>query len=285
MKIDKKTINIESNSIQELDFTWWYVWSWLNLGIGLPFGFMKLLEMKWGLASIPITFIYGVICVYMLKYNRYAFVATTVLTLNPILWIINGIYVKNRWMHPKVISGSVKEKIIDTKKSTKVPVAFATLFQSMSTALKNDQPSNNDYATVAAEIASGNIDEGLWTRCFVEADGDENRTLARYIKARTSLITETSHESSMETDSFISIPEEQEIILLPASSLELQRNVEQGYLNKLYGGSSGWTLVGQSTFDKNDRVFDKLEIILSDGRKKTLWFDITQAWSKTAKRA
>ena len=40
--------------------------------------------------------------VMILKFNKYAFLVATVLTINPLLWIINGIYLKNRWDHPKV---------------------------------------------------------------------------------------------------------------------------------------------------------------------------------------
>ena len=40
--------------------------------------------------------------VMILKFNKYAFLVATVLTIIPLLWIINGIYLKNRWDHPKV---------------------------------------------------------------------------------------------------------------------------------------------------------------------------------------
>lgn len=40
--------------------------------------------------------------ILILKFNKYAFLIATVLSLNPLLWIINGIYLKNCWCHPKV---------------------------------------------------------------------------------------------------------------------------------------------------------------------------------------
>ena len=41
------------------------------------------------------------------------------------------------------------------------------------------------YAQAAAELEDGNRDEGLWAKCFVKCDGDENKAKARYIKTRT----------------------------------------------------------------------------------------------------
>ena len=40
------------------------------------------------------------------------------------------------------------------------------------------------YEAIAVEIEERRMDQGLWTRSFGEADGDENRTRALYIKAR-----------------------------------------------------------------------------------------------------
>ncbi len=41
------------------------------------------------------------------------------------------------------------------------------------------------YAAVANEIESGQTDKGLWTRLYVENDGDEKKTKLAYIKQRT----------------------------------------------------------------------------------------------------
>jgi hypothetical protein len=277
-----KSKSDDSNN-QDLGFTWWYVWSWLNLGLGVPLVFLKMLDMRWGFVSVILALAYGAICISMLAYNRYAFVAATVLSINPLVWIINGVYVKNRWMHPKVISGSMKQKT-GSDKNKKVPSTLEDLLSRTSLIMnKVNVPSNSDYVRVSDEIALGKIDEGLWTRFFVETDGDEKRTLARYIKARAVSIAEAASVTQLTSDTLAPFPNDREIICLPASSLELQRDVEQGYLNKLYGGASGWTLISQQTIDGNERVFDKVEITVSDGRVKTIWFDITQAWNNRNK--
>lgn len=80
------------------------------------------------------------------------------------------------------------------------------------------------------------------------------------------------------------IPDDHDIISLPASSLDLQRNVEHVYLNRLYANFGGWTLGNQTTIEDEGRVLDRFEIFLGDGRVKTVWFDITQAWTKTAQK-
>lgn len=287
MKPNTRAINVtRASNQQDLGFTWWLVWSWLNLGVGVPFVFMTLLDKKWVLTSMIFTLAYGAVCISMLKYNRYAFVAATVLSFNPVVWIINGIYVKNRWEHQKVIAGSVKGNTGTQKLSKARESSNSTSAASASPVMKAiDEPSNSDYARIANEITSGNIDQGLWTRIFVETDGDENRTRARYIKARIASLTEAPSTKPSITRSLAPIPDDHEIIWLPASSLELQRDVEYGYLNKLYGGSSGWVLSSQATIEGDDRIFDKLDICLADGRTKTVWFDITQAWTKTAQHA
>ncbi len=287
MKPNTQTKNSATSTKQEeLGFTWWFVWSWISLAIGVPLAFMTMLGNKWVFTGVFFTLVEITICIYMLKYNRYAFIAGTALTLNPIIWVINGIYVKNRWEHPKVIAGSVKQTV-KTQNTSKAREPSEVVSTSTSSAVRTiNEPSNSDYAYVANEITSGNIDQGLWTRLFVETDGDENRTRARYIKARIASLTDSASSAKHSNNaSHTPIPDSYEIIWLPASSLELQREVEYGYLNKLYGGPSSWVLSNQAVIEDNDRILEKLDICLTDGRTKTVWFDITQAWKKTTQQA
>ena len=39
----------------------------------------------------------AIACYSIIKRGRWGWIVATLLSLNPILWIINGIYVKNRW--------------------------------------------------------------------------------------------------------------------------------------------------------------------------------------------
>jgi len=47
--------------------------------------------------------------ILILQFNKYAFLIATILSINPIAWIINGIYLKNRWNHPKVNNENLEE--------------------------------------------------------------------------------------------------------------------------------------------------------------------------------
>jgi hypothetical protein len=53
------------------------------------------------------------------------------------------------------------------------------------------------YEVVANEMESGKLDKGLWTRLFVEMDGDEKRTKIAYIKQRAEKLMATEHERVM----------------------------------------------------------------------------------------
>jgi len=92
----------------DLGFQWWTTWAWLGIILGNLLIVVELyLELSTDLTRIALISIVPIVLntilmIFVLKYNKYAFLIATVLTLNPILWIINGIYLKNRWNHPKV---------------------------------------------------------------------------------------------------------------------------------------------------------------------------------------
>lgn len=87
----------ESNDI---GFQWWTIWAWLGLILGNIY-IVGTLRETIALAIIFVA-INSILLVWVLKFNKYAFLIVTIISLNPIIWIINGIYLKNRWNHPKV---------------------------------------------------------------------------------------------------------------------------------------------------------------------------------------
>lgn len=95
--------NEASAPTKEFGFTWWTLWAWLGLTLG---NLMVFAELK---DAVEIAFIIvainSVLCVLMLQFNKYAFLIATIISINPLIWIINGIYLKNRWCHPKVNNG------------------------------------------------------------------------------------------------------------------------------------------------------------------------------------
>ncbi|WP_311948155.1 hypothetical protein [Halomonas piscis] len=114
-KSDTIPVNIQS---PERGFTWWQVWAWL----GLTLGNLTLVPLfqEPGLASFALILIAGnsVLMIMILSFSKYAFLIATILSLNPILWVINGIYLKNRWNHPKINGGEV-ENFSEISKSAK----------------------------------------------------------------------------------------------------------------------------------------------------------------------
>jgi hypothetical protein len=44
------------------------------------------------------------------------------------------------------------------------------------------------YGRVAAELAVGQYDEGMWLKCLADAEGDENRANAAYSRARAAIL-------------------------------------------------------------------------------------------------
>lgn len=90
--------------LEKKDYLWWDAWPWL----GISFSNVYMLDVfngneKWALILIGIN---TVLMIFVWMYNKYAFLIATILSLNPLLWIINGIYLKNRWCHPKVNKGN-----------------------------------------------------------------------------------------------------------------------------------------------------------------------------------
>lgn len=49
------------------------------------------------------------------------------------------------------------------------------------------------YEEIAKEIETGAVDKGLWTRLFVECDGDERKTKLLYIKQRLERLVASKH--------------------------------------------------------------------------------------------
>lgn len=63
--------------------------------------------------------------------------------------------------------------------------------------VKEDLTIMNDdafYDEVAKELETDNLVPGVWTRAFAEADGDENRAKATYIKVRVGQLSKEAEE-------------------------------------------------------------------------------------------
>lgn len=91
---------IETEYRKDLGFQWWIVWAWLGLTLGNLYTLGALRESMAFAGTLIL--VNSVLMIMILKFNKYAFLVATILSLNPLLWIINGVYLKRRWRHPKV---------------------------------------------------------------------------------------------------------------------------------------------------------------------------------------
>ena len=85
----------------DIGFTWWRVWAWLGLVLGNLY-IAGILHQEIGAFVFVLIGINTVLMILILNYSKYAFLIATIISLNPILWIVNGFYLKNRWKHPRL---------------------------------------------------------------------------------------------------------------------------------------------------------------------------------------
>ena len=88
------------NDSRDIGFQWWKIWAWLGLTLGNLYIFGVLSEQV--RLAVVLIIVNTVLMIMILKFNKYAFLIATIISLNPLLWIINGIYLKNRWNHQKI---------------------------------------------------------------------------------------------------------------------------------------------------------------------------------------
>lgn len=111
---DQSNINPIHARNTEVGFSWWQIWAWLGLTLGNLYMVVTLFHEMVGLATILII-MNSILMVMILRFNKYAFLVATILSLNPIVWIVNGIYLKNRWNHPKVNGEPGEDSVADNK--------------------------------------------------------------------------------------------------------------------------------------------------------------------------
>jgi uncharacterized membrane protein len=108
---DRKKKEKNEIELNKLGFYWWELQGWGGLILGnllvlayfFPIIFGSPDDLTKNIIIVAsLIAINTILMIYILKYNKYAFLIATALSLNPITWIINGIYLKNRWEHPKV---------------------------------------------------------------------------------------------------------------------------------------------------------------------------------------
>lgn len=99
--------NSDAARYVDIGFVWWQVWAWLGLTIGNLYTFALVQELP--VFAIILIVVNTILMIMILIYNKYAFLIATILSLNPLIWIINGIYLRNRWRHPKLNNGFLSD--------------------------------------------------------------------------------------------------------------------------------------------------------------------------------
>lgn len=92
--------------------------------------------------------------------------------------------------------------------------------------MTNIKIENEIYTIIGEEIESGKIDKGLWTKCFAEVNGEENKVKARYIKYRFEiLLSEIKNEAEkIKAEQKNQIKRERELEKLKLQEAERKRN-------------------------------------------------------------
>lgn len=89
------------------------------------------------------------------------------------------------------------------------------LFQSEGSKHQDKLSEEYLYGSVADEIANNHVSPGLWAKAFSEADGDEKKAQARYIKARVALL-KSEQSAVLESISNRKPPERKKPAPMPA---------------------------------------------------------------------
>jgi hypothetical protein len=179
-----------ASSQRAYEFGWWTFWSWLGLVIGTLVCLGSYGDL--GGFAVLLAIVNVVLCIYMLKFSRIAFIITTVISLNPILWIAHWIYLKNRWEDPRLLENSTARAEHAAGVPTPEPhgperLKVVSALSSAANVSGTGSASESDeilWEQAMKEADSELRRPGLWAKCFAEAGGVEPAAKARYMAAR-----------------------------------------------------------------------------------------------------
>lgn len=196
--------DVAKSGQDRLGFAWWAFQGWASLIVGTLICLGQFKDLG-GIAVVLAAVNIG-LSVMIIQFSKTAFVIGTVLSINPILWIINGIYIKNRWRDPRVLEnkgkGEAQEAHIHATEETarsarvvgtvSVPAAAITPDTWPTQAVEQSAaepetltPSDEElWEKGLQEAESPDRRQGLWAKCFGEAHGVESAAKAAYMAAR-----------------------------------------------------------------------------------------------------
>lgn len=113
----------EAKNPGKLPFKWGYFQSICSI-LGIVMAVLALIGLSENENSGTLQFLslfgiaHGIAGIFMLRRNRYWWIIGILLTLNPILWIANGIYLSNRW---REMRSEVRDNSPKTRKRNILP--------------------------------------------------------------------------------------------------------------------------------------------------------------------
>ncbi len=189
---------------KRLGYAWWTFQGWASLIVGTLICLGQLKGL--GAFAVVLAAVNIGLSVMVIRFSKTAFVIVTVLSINPILWIINGIYLKNRWRDPRVLENKGKEEpqeshtqaaeensrrayVVSTApvpEAVVKPDAWMTPAAGQGSAKPEAiTPSDEDlWEKGMQEVESPDRRQGLWAKCFGEAHGVESAAKAAYMATR-----------------------------------------------------------------------------------------------------
>lgn len=120
------------------------------------------------------------------------------------------------------------------------------------------------YETVANEVESGNTQKGLWTRLYVENDGDDNNTKLQYIKERANMLI-AQEKLRIEQEAAVKA-EQKRITEEKIKRFEAENNkLINAVTNGDWGDANSLLSQGMSPHLTNDKGLSLLEIAEKNG--------------------
>ncbi len=112
--------NTKAEEKHSSGFVWWNIWGILGLTVTNFLLIGNLQEYLTGKQLLSLLIFNTVLHIIVLMKNKYAFLISTILS-GPLMWIINGVYLKHRWDHQVLNKG----KELKAENSTKTNKALS----------------------------------------------------------------------------------------------------------------------------------------------------------------
>lgn len=142
-------------------------------------------ELKWAVPVDSGTF-GNIVVVFLLllvfahgvqKRTKWGWVGFTILSLNPIIWVVNGFYLAPRWKELGVQEEGAKEQ-------SDVPNEKHKESEESLVGVLPGEQAVDPYEAALDEVESGRVDRALWAKALAYSDGSNDKAKSAYIRLR-----------------------------------------------------------------------------------------------------